>query len=562
MKKLILLFVLSTASSICALSQGKTDKNGLRTKKWKVLYTIENIEYLDPLNILPNWFESVKEINEENDAVIFEKVKYKDGEKDGEFEWFINKKKTGNKNMGIVVVEGVTYYPTILKGTYKNGKLHGTLSLYNTKTESKICDIEYLDGMPIDQEIIFSNQNIKIPGSSIAMSFKEEFIFKNGTLVEISVLDNILPQKYVKINDVWQVLKYTKKPYCFNNFSFLTDDEVENNRSKSLIELNTNNLALEVYQIDDENNIEGSYKLYQPKGVIFDTTHLSAAINFKGGYRNGKANFWDINRNGYNSTPFITVNYENDKLHGKATINYSDLGKPAAGMFFDKGLLIGKLTSFWAADTHHPFVGNNIAAKCTKKGGFLMPYQVGSFNSDIFGSIEEFQKKGNSMEIPKGYFRFSEQNYVIDSIFNKNLKLYVKYSKVKGSYSWNSSENKSVYYWVIDNKGEVKDFAIMDENGKNIMTMTGLTETINNNLEKKRKEEEVILNTVVNCEFCNSPVKIRDAVITWGGCDCFQDNNDKIGVYGTVSTYFCSQKCRVDFDKDCCRMQGYSYEKH
>jgi len=153
-----------------------------------------------------------------------------------------------------------------------------------------------------------------------------------------------------------------------------------------------------------------------------------------------------------------------------------------------------------------------------------MPYQVGSFNSDVFGSIEEFQKKGNPMEIPKGYFRFSEQEYIIDSVYNKNLNIYVKYSKVKGNYSWNSSENESVYYWVIDNTGDVKDFTIMDKNGKSLMTMSGLTETINNNLEKKRKEEEEILNTIVKCEYCNGSVKIRDAVITWGGCDCFQDN--------------------------------------
>jgi hypothetical protein len=562
MKKLILLFVLSTASTICALSQGKTDKNGLRTKKWKVLYTIENVEYLDPLNILPNWFESVKEINGENDAVLFEKVKYTDGKKEGKFEWFINEKKTGNKNMGLVVVEGVTYYPTIMKGTYINGKLHGTLSLYNTKTESKICDIEYLDGKPIDQNIIFSNQNIKIPGTTITQSFKEEFIFKNGTLVEINVLDNVLPQRYVKINDGWKVLKYTEKPYCFNNYSFLTKQEINDNNYKSLVELNINNVGLEVYSTNKNFEIEGEYRLFQTGSVLFDTTHLSGIVHFENGLRNGKATFWDRGRNGHSENPFITANYKNDKLHGKAVLYYSWLGMPAATMNFENGLLSGSLISFWDADKGYPFVGKNIAAKCTFYGGFLMPYQVGDFNQDILGSIEEFQKKGNPMEIPKGYFRFSEQNYVIDSVFNKKLNLYVKYSKVKGSYSWNSSENKSVYFWVIDNKGEVKDFAIMDENGKNIMTMSGLTETINNNLEKKRKEEEKILNTVIECEYCNGSVKIRDAVITWGGCDCFQDNNDKIGIYGTVSTYFCSQKCRVDYEKDCCKRQGYSYEKH
>lgn len=394
MNRLILLFLLSGLCSNYTFSQGKIDKNGLRTKAWKVLYKIDDVKYLDPLNIIPNWFDSAQEVDEENDAVLFEKVKYKDGKKEGKFEWFINKKRTGNKNMGIVVVEGVTYYPTVIKGTYKNGKLDGMLSLYNTKTESKICDIEYSNGELVDQDIIFSNQNIRIPGSESTQSFKERFIFRNGTLTEINVLDNMLPQKFIKISTGWKVQKYTKTPYCFNNFSFLTDDEIKNNKSKSLVSLNTNSLALETYKLDKINNIVGTYKLYQPRTTLFDTTYLSAIINFVGSKRNGNAKFWDIKRNGYNSTPFFTVNYKNDKLHGKATIYYSDLGKPAAVMFFDNGMLKGKLISFWAADNHLPFVGSNIVVGYTKKGGFLMPYQVGSFNSDVFGSIVEFQKKG------------------------------------------------------------------------------------------------------------------------------------------------------------------------
>lgn len=113
-------------------------------------------------------------------------------------------------------------------------------------------------------------------------------------------------------------------------------------------------------------------------------------------------------------------------------------------------------------------------------------------------------------------------------MFNKNLKLYIKHSKVKGSYNWNSSENKSVYFWVMDNNGGVKDFAIKDKNGKILMTMSGLTETINSNLEKKRKEEEEVLNTVVKCEYCNNTVKIRDAAITWGGVIVFKTTTIKL----------------------------------
>ena len=62
MKKSILLLSLSVMCYSFLFSQGKTDKNGLRIKKWKIYYNVSAIKYMDPLNFIPNWFDSAKEL--------------------------------------------------------------------------------------------------------------------------------------------------------------------------------------------------------------------------------------------------------------------------------------------------------------------------------------------------------------------------------------------------------------------------------------------------------------------------------------------------------------------
>ena len=456
MKKISLSLLLILAVITSSFAQdNKVDGNGQRKGEWYVMYS-GKMTYHDPYRLLEDFNKmlvSDKETEKLENATYFEVVKYKKGIKSGEFKIYSTSENREGK------------YPLLAVGEYDGGKITGNLN-YADNNNNNLCTIKYSQGSIIDQNAVISSRNMGHPGNkSVTYDFYEQAIFKNGLITEFYAIRNgkhvkLLPVKCVKTDKGWSVYRYTVKPYCFNNYSFLTKQEIKDNDYKSLVELNTNNLSLEVYSIDKSNNIQGVYKLYQPGIALFDTTHLSATVNFAGGKRNGEAIFWDKNRNGHKENPFISTNYKNDKLQGKTIIYYSELGKPAAAMYFENGLLKGKLTSFWAADTHHPFVGSNIAAKCTKNGGFLMPYQVGSFNSDIFGSIEEFQKKGNPMEIPKGYFRFSEQEYIIDSVYNKNLNFYVKYSKVKGNYSWNSSENKAVYYWVIDNTGDVKDLLL------------------------------------------------------------------------------------------------------
>jgi hypothetical protein len=181
----------------------------------------------------------------------------------------------------------------------------------------------------MDQNAVISSHSIKHPGNdNITYDFDQQAIFKGGNLTEFYSFSSgkntkFLPRKYTKTDNGWQAYKYTEKPYCFNNFSFLSKKEIQNNNWKSLIDLNTNNLGLEVYYIDQKGIINGTYKLFQTGKSLFDTTHLSATVVFKNGLRNGTAYYWDVNRDGHSNSPFIKSEYKNDKLHGESILYYS-----------------------------------------------------------------------------------------------------------------------------------------------------------------------------------------------------------------------------------------------
>lgn len=560
MKKFILSLILLIVTITMSLAQdNKVDRKGLRKGEWYVMYS-GDITYLDPNRLLEDFNKmlvSERETGKLDNATYFEVVEYKNGIKSGVFKVYSTEKNRNGK------------YPLLALGEYENGEITGNL-YYTDNNNSTLCTIKYSQGTIINQEAILSTVSMKHPGTdNITYNFNEKAVFKNGSITEFYALNSgnyvkELPQKYVRTDKGWVVYKYTEKPTCFNKFNYLTEREINNNNSYRLIDLSTNNPnnpGLEVYKTDNDFMIEGEYRLYQSGNSLFDTTHLSAIVFYQKGIRNGKAKFWDASRNGHTENPLITANYKNDKLHGESVLYYNRSGKPAAKMTFEEGFLKGELIAWWDADNHNPFVGKNIINRWTKNGGVMMPYQVGIFNSEIFVEIKSFQDEGNDMILPSGYFRFAKKYYEIDSSYSESTRSYIKYSKVKGNCSLYANEVTKYMDCVYDENGELKDFAIMDKNGVDIFTMSDLqgNKRIIHEAEKKREEE--IRNTVVKCEFCGTEVTIGNAKITWGGCDCFQDNGDKIGVYGTVSTYFCTQKCKVDFEKECCRRNGYKFEK-
>jgi hypothetical protein len=549
-------------------SQGKINKNGQRVKEWDLLYKFDTTKFFTQDNTyfktkfdLIDYNSSIKEANNLKEAMYIEKVIYENGVKEGIFELCENVYKTKYVDV-FGSSKKVNYNPLLIKGTYKNGKWDGKIDFF--KNEEFQYSIIYSNGSPIDQSVKISTQVIKHPGKrDISYTFKEEFLFQFGKIVQIKTFgESGWPIQFIKTTSGWQVSNYTETPYCFNNFSFLTLDEINENRQKSLIELNTNNLGLEVYIIDKNLKKNGLYKLFQPGSTLFDTTFLSAKVNFIDGKRNGIARYWDRNRNGHFEHPFIESNYKNDKLQGTSIIYYTWSGKPAAIMNFENGLILGKLISFWDADKGNPFSGKYAAARCTFDGGFLLPWHVGDFNLEIINMLDQWRNKGKEMEKPTGYFRFTEQNYVLDSVFNIREKRYIKYSKVKGLFSWYSSENTKFADLIVNKDGELGDFMILDKNGKDIFNMKTLNGIVSKNLEDERKRRDELLNRMVKCDFCSKEEKIGNSKITWGGCDCFQDNGNEIGIYGTVSTYFCSQKCRTEYEKDCCRRSNYKYEKN
>jgi antitoxin component YwqK of YwqJK toxin-antitoxin module len=174
------------------------------------------------------------------------------------------------------------------------------------------------------------------------IDFESYFMIKNGKAKESVVLKDNLPLKLtLNENSSYTMLYYTEKPQCYNEFVYLTEDEKNNNKLRSIINLNTNNFSLEKYELLSKPNgdlfIEGQYRLFKPVGKLFDTTFLWAEYHYENGLKNGVARIWDAEKNGKeNIAPMIVQNYMNDYLDGEANHYYSD-GTLAVNANFNMG---------------------------------------------------------------------------------------------------------------------------------------------------------------------------------------------------------------------------------
>jgi len=271
MKKSILLLSLTVMCSSFLFGQGKTDKNGLRIKKWKVNYNVSQLKYIDPINFMPNWFESAKELEGDNNANVFEKVKYENGIKEGEFSWYLTEKR---ENMTKVEAQysgkvRYMYSPKIMEGTYVNGKVEGKLTLYDIKTEKKICDVLYANGVPADQSFMLVNEYLKTNESYKELILKDgaankilywnsenakspmmELNYSNGLLEGVSKFSAASGEVYVEGFYKNGLLNGSLKTYYLNDGSYLsfTGPICETKINKNIYDIASENANTNIFK--------------------------------------------------------------------------------------------------------------------------------------------------------------------------------------------------------------------------------------------------------------------------------------------------------------------------
>ncbi len=564
--------------SISVFAQNKTDKkSGNRIGAWTIAYSSTNWDYFDEFHLIPNYYSLAKSENEANEKDF---IKSKKDYFSMDCVYDVEGELTGTFSINANLYNQNSYsYEkfSIMSGNLNKGNLNGSVKIRMNPMDAKSeRTVEFNEGKFKDQEIndlFFANLNSASESfKSLLQNLKPYFdpkIYQNNTIkVTFKTSDNKFVSWFIANQyDGLVFIDFTSKnihiknqtfvPYVFNKFSFKPDGFFDYNSTftalpKNYIE-NTCQFyysAVEDFQLNSDFLIEGKYILYKSINVLDETKKL-AEFNFTNGIRNGEATTYQLN----SDMVKMKLNFKNDKLHGDNVVYYPS-GKIYLFTQFNNGYLNGQVTSFWdAVDGTLPFM----IKKTNYNGITISPMAIGTIDySKIYDLLKTFRDKGHEFIEPKGYFPFCIMNFKMDSTFNTSTRKY-DYKSICNSFVLNIGDNVPFMRNVLDKEGNIVDFYFFDKNNTVVYSQKNLEEA------KKKEEElkEAMLNSVATCKFCSKEVKMRDAVITWGGCNCFdysRGDREKVEVYGMVSTYFCSNKCRSDYELDCCRKNGYKTE--
>jgi antitoxin component YwqK of YwqJK toxin-antitoxin module len=366
-------------------------------------------------------------------------------------------------------------------------------------------------------------------------------------------------------NGQLSLIQYTKKPICYNNFSFLTEDEKQKNNYRPLVNLNTNTYSIEVVPViyHEQSNglrVDGIYRLFKPGATLMDTTCLWASYHFKDDLREGIAEIWSIEDNGNRDRPFMRLNFHKDKLHGISEM-YAG-GKLAVSAEFKNGMVEGEVLAYHNAPNHLPF---NPKPRINRwvGGGILHLGQIGEFSSsDLEGNISIVREHGGTIEeYPSQYELYMKIRYITDSV-QSNGEWFKVSNPAEDFYRYCNGHPIVKYIVGKDKIGmSVVDALFIDATEKVVYSLLNFKEDVLKGLSKIEEEQIKFQSTPVPCAFCGESVLRKDSKENWGGCDCFKTDGSLIEVYGTVRTHFCSLDCKIKYETDCCRRNGYRYER-
>ena len=431
MKKYVLLFsFLFCLFTVSFTQSNKVDKNGNRKGEWKIYYKVESNKFYDLLELIPNWHESVQEVDKNLDATLFEKVKYKNGKKEGPFEILVNKERKGTKTYGIVQVTGVNYNPTLVKGEYRNGLINGDLEIFDLETEKLIIKIQYENGIIKDQELHPSEYLI----NKQQLPTKFAYFFNNEKFhPKIRFQDGICVEQIGLNKKRDAPLKIFREQEGFFELSYNVEG--------------TSSYFLNLIKYDNKLVQNGFHIIREATKKLFDT---SGIVRLKLPYLNGKTHGVRIEYNKYGGL-FSKQTYKNGDKNGLFTY-YLDNETILLEANFKNGLLNGEYVIYYNSKYPNlifrgPLCLTNKTANSTEG--------IVDFKNDLDYSKERLKKEGFKFNISEKFilFRANYLNGRIDSDYSvfdaKNNKIYQgKVSECRlENYEWYNNEGK-----VITNK--------------------------------------------------------------------------------------------------------------
>lgn len=578
MKNLFLIFIILLLNLKLSAQGGKTNNEGIRVGKWEIIYTLNSETSYIEMTDIPDWLNSItlspdngrtmiKRANEDaydshSTTFILEKCKFKDGKKHGKFTLtyyaYDGRERIDNSIYSRGETRAVWKKTDVMSGEYLNGNLNGKICYL--MNDNKMITIKYDNGKVLNQEIKYNKYFFK----ELNYTITPYYVFGNGYLIDALFVKYNMPIKFIKKSNGYIIQRYTKKPICYNNFSFLNEEERKKNSNISLINVNTNKFGFEVipiiYSEKGEHLINGNYKLFNISNTFMDTTFLWASFNFKNDLREGQAQIWDESKNGKTGiAPFIKLNYLHDKLHGYSEMYYPD-GQLAVSAEFKNGFVDGEVISYNYAPNHYPFEPNYLIKAWVHSGGMLSIHQIGDYKETLYNSINTIRDKGGIIENPKTYELFTKARYKVDSMQSNGI-WYKGSVPADDFYQFLNGKPVTKYIVSKEKPWIPADLYYFDSKGTLVYSLSKAKGEVLAKAIEIEAEHQKYLNSEVSCGSCNKKIQIKNSKENWGGCNCIQSNGSSIEVYGTVKTFFCSIQCKMIYEKDCCIKNGYYYER-
>jgi len=528
--------------------------------KEKIYYRLKDGFVYFPNTNLIDWQNSLEmlEVTEKYNPkkqYFVESCKFSDGKKNGEFSISTLLLKETRTNYGSILFtsEGAD----IMTGNYVNSKFNGMinfLTYIDLSSKEGFVNLKYESGKIADQ-ILKYPEVVKLSGKSFTPFVR----FESGLVKESLYKDNYAITYIVFEDNKCSTMRY-------GNGNELSKIKFEGAAME----------GLQCYSTVLENNsknfvLNGSYRLYQSNNNLFDTTaNLILSLNFKNGIQDGiqivKSPNFNLRREFRCISGLIegqlkgfiddkinfTEEYLNGKLNGLSK-TYFDDGKVAVEANYIDGHLSGLVKSYFNSNSKY----NSMLLR--KKINFTdidLSFPENEQNVYVLSKIKEdmreiFQdriiKDGGKINPSaiEGYFLCESLNFEYDDI--------KKISKV--------NTNKMSYFYsngkvMVTIDAEAKDAIWFDSDGQKVNTLLKVQESNN-------KAKEAINNTIISCSFCSKKVNFGDAIITGGDCSCFYYKNGKketTTIIGFSEKRFCSNKCRSEYEVDCCRRNGKSSE--
>ncbi len=534
------IFLFSIAMLACfswvSGQENKTTKKGERKGSWIIFYQSNKLStdlFSEALSI-ERIAVTGNEISALDQANYIESVTYKNGLKNGEFQFYSARRDNrGN-------------YPLIASGRYQDGELSGPVSYYKnhwSRGPEMIFTVQYASGKVIDQVVTFNvtpmiftqkkgpqNKKEVKPFFKVENEVCTEQItigFSGTRLIYVSrVNDHIEQYTYNGSGKELMPSYYTDGSSCFQ----FAEKKIEAGTGKWVH--------------------EGRYLVCHDTGVPFDTSSIYMETRTINGLFDGNCRYYD--RDGQ---LIIEANYRGGDLDGAAVIYNPKLKRPIVEANYKSGLLHGKYSTYYTNEGKNTSL---ISPNCVGRNQEIWSesYFFSNATNKVMGvSIPLFKTRGYKI-LTSDFFKLYEAFYEEGKV--KRIEYYhadgsLLYREV-GS-ECDKSENSSTSIEDIaarltgpaeDNRGT---WAWFDAEG----TMIYSSE-MERDLRKEAEKTKV-------CKSCRKVVPTETAVFRFGDYRCYEEFGEPIGIFSISPTYFCSVQCKMLHEEDKCLSNGYRYKR-